>query len=91
MPIYLKESDVAEFLDMPSALQALRDVFAAEAKGQANTVPRTRWPFGGVRLNVMGGGERSSKHFAVKSYGGWRLPRAVLCRGQGPARDHRGQ
>jgi len=70
MPIYIKEADVAEFLDMPSALQALRAVFAAEAKGQANTVPRTRWPFGSVRLNVMGGGERSSKHFAVKSYGG---------------------
>ena len=70
MPIYLKESDVAEFLDMPTAVQALRDIFAAEAKGQANTVPRTRWPFGGVRLNVMGGGERSSKRFAVKSYGG---------------------
>ncbi len=70
MPIYLKESDVAEFLDMPTAVQALRDIFAAEAKGQANTVPRTRWPFGGVRLNVMGGGERSSKRFAMKSYGG---------------------
>ena len=69
MPIYIKETDVAEFLDMPSALQALRGVFAAEAKGQANTVPRTRWPFGSVRLNVMGGGERGSKHFAVKSYG----------------------
>jgi ornithine cyclodeaminase/alanine dehydrogenase-like protein (mu-crystallin family) len=70
MPVYINESDVAEFLDMPSAIQALRDVFAAEAKGQANTVPRTRWPFGSVRLNVMGGGERASKHFAVKSYGG---------------------
>ena len=69
MPIYLKESDVAEFLDMPSAIQSLRDIFAAEANGQANTVPRTRWPFGGVRLNVMGGGERTSKRFAVKSYG----------------------
>jgi alanine dehydrogenase len=70
MPIYLKEPDVAEFLDMPSAIQSLRDIFAAEAKGQANTVPRRRWPFGGVRLNVMGGGERAGKRFAVKSYGG---------------------
>jgi len=70
MPIYIKEADVAEFLDMPSTLNALRGVFAAEAKAQANTVPRTRWPFGSVRLNVMGGGERTSKHFAVKSYGG---------------------
>jgi len=32
-------------------------------------VPRTRWPFGGVRLNVMGGGERPSRRFAVKCYG----------------------
>ncbi len=70
MPIYLKESDVIEFLDMPSCLQALRDAFAEEAKGQANIVPRTRWPFGGVRLNVMGGGGRASKRFALKSYGG---------------------
>src|SRR5262245_54442745 len=69
MPIYVKEADVAEFLDMPSCLQALRDAFVAEAKGQANIVPRTRWPFGAVRLNVMGGGERPTKHYAVKSYG----------------------
>jgi len=70
MPIYVKEADVAEFLDMPTCIQALRDAFAAEAKGQANIVPRTRWPFGGVRLNVMGGGERASKRFAAKCYGG---------------------
>jgi ornithine cyclodeaminase/alanine dehydrogenase-like protein (mu-crystallin family) len=70
VPIYLKESDVTEFLDMPSCIQALRDAFAAEAKGEANIVPRTRWPFGAVRLNVMGGGERSTKRFAMKSYGG---------------------
>ncbi len=69
-PIYVKEADVIEFLDMPTCIQALRDAFAAEAKGQANIVPRTRWPFGSVRLNVMGGGERASKRFAVKSYGG---------------------
>ena len=70
MPLYLKESDVVEFLDMPTCIQALRDAFTAEAKGQANIVPRTRWPFGSVRLNVMGGGDRASKRFALKSYGG---------------------
>ena len=69
-PSTSKKPTSLEFLDMPSCLQALRDVFALEAKGQANIVPRTRWPFGSVRLNVMGGGERPSKHFAVKSYGG---------------------
>jgi alanine dehydrogenase len=70
MPIYIKDADVLEFLDMPSCIQALRDAFAEEAKGQANIVPRTRWPFGSVRLNVMGGGERATKRFAVKCYGG---------------------
>jgi len=70
VPLYLKESDVVEFLDMPTCIQALRDAFAAEAKAQANIVPRTRWPFGNLRLNVMGGGDRASKRFALKSYGG---------------------
>jgi ornithine cyclodeaminase/alanine dehydrogenase len=70
MPIYVKEADVVEFLDMPTCIQALRDAFVAEAAGQATIVPRTRWPFGSVRLNVMGGGERASKRFALKSYGG---------------------
>lgn len=69
MPIYIKEADVAEFLDMPSCIAALRAAFTIEAKGQANTMPRTRWPFGSVRLNVMGGGERPNRHFAVKCYG----------------------
>jgi alanine dehydrogenase len=70
MPLYLKESDVVEFLDMPSCIQALRDAFAAEANGQASIVPRRRWPVGGVRLNVMGGDDRAAKRFALKSYGG---------------------
>ena len=46
--------------------QALRDAFTAEAKGQANIVPRTRWPFGGVRLNVSG------------AIGGWSAAPALL-------------
>ncbi|MCC6887008.1 MAG: ornithine cyclodeaminase family protein [Hyphomicrobiales bacterium] len=69
MPLYLREADVRELLDMPSCIQALRQAFAAEAKGAANVVPRARWPFGGVRLNVMGGGEHGSRRFALKSYG----------------------
>ena len=46
MPIYLKEADVAEFLDMPSAIAALREAFAAQARGEAVIVARTRWEFG---------------------------------------------
>src|SRR5262245_59037182 len=69
-PVYIKEADVLEFLDMPSCLQALRGAFAEEAKGQANIVPRTRWPFGGVRLNVMVVCGRPAWRCAVKCYGG---------------------
>lgn len=69
MPIYISERDVAEFLDMPTAVQALRDAFAALARGEGNIVPRTRWAFGDRRLNVMGGGLRAPFRYALKSYG----------------------
>jgi len=69
VPIYLKEKDVAELLDMPSAIQALRDAFAARARDEAVIVPRTRWSFGDKRLNVMGGGIATPRRYALKSYG----------------------
>jgi ornithine cyclodeaminase/alanine dehydrogenase len=69
VPIYLNENDVAEFLDMPTAIQALRDAFAARARGEGNVIPRTRWEFGERRLNVMGGGLQAQRRFAVKCYG----------------------
>src|SRR2546423_9933886 len=69
VPIYLKESDVAEFLDMPTAIETLREAFAARARGEAVIVPRTRWEFADRRLNVMGGGIRSTGRYALKSYG----------------------
>jgi ornithine cyclodeaminase/alanine dehydrogenase-like protein (mu-crystallin family) len=69
VPIYLNEKDVAEFLDMPTAIQALRDAFAARARNEGNIIPRTRWEFGERRLNVMGGGLLAQRRFAVKSYG----------------------
>lgn len=69
MPIYLNEKDVAEFLDMPTAIQALRDAFVARAREQANIIPRTRWAFGDRRLNVMGGGITAQNRYALKSYG----------------------
>jgi ornithine cyclodeaminase/alanine dehydrogenase len=71
VPIYVKENDVAEFLDMPSAIQALRDAFAARARALAEAVivPRTRWVFGDKRLNVMGGGLTTQQRYALKSYG----------------------
>jgi alanine dehydrogenase len=69
VPIYLNENDVIEFLDMPTAVKALRDAFAARARNEGNVIPRTRWEFGERRLNVMGGGLQSRRRFAVKCYG----------------------
>jgi ornithine cyclodeaminase/alanine dehydrogenase-like protein (mu-crystallin family) len=69
VPIYLNEKDVAEFLDMPTAITALRDAFAARARNEGNVIPRTRWEFGERRLNVMGGGLATQRRFAVKCYG----------------------
>jgi alanine dehydrogenase len=69
VPIYLNDKDVAEFLDMPTAIQALRDAFAARSRNEGNVIPRTRWEFGERRLNVMGGGLQTQRRFAVKCYG----------------------
>jgi alanine dehydrogenase len=69
VPIYLKEKDIGELLDMPTAVQALRDAFASLARGEANIVPRTRWVFGDKRLNVMGGGIAKERRYAIKTYG----------------------
>jgi alanine dehydrogenase len=69
MPIYINENDVTEFLDMPTAVQSLRDAFAALARGEGNIVPRTRWAFEDRRLNVMGGGLVTQHRYALKSYG----------------------
>ncbi len=69
MPIYLNENHVTELLDMPTAIRALREAFAARARGEANIVPRTRWVFGDRRLNVMGGGIAIQRRFAIKTYG----------------------
>jgi ornithine cyclodeaminase/alanine dehydrogenase-like protein (mu-crystallin family) len=69
VPIYVTEKDVAEFLDMPSAIHALRAAFAARAREQANIIPRTRWGFEDRRLNVMGGGLATQHRYALKSYG----------------------
>src|SRR5262245_1173291 len=70
MPIYLKEADVIEFLDMPSAIAAVREAFDARARGEAVIVPRRRWEFADRRLNVMGGSIRTPNRYAIKSYGG---------------------
>jgi ornithine cyclodeaminase/alanine dehydrogenase-like protein (mu-crystallin family) len=69
VPIYLNEQHAAEFVDMPSAVAAVRAAFLAQARGEAVNIPRTRLAFGERRLNLMAGGGRSPDRYALKSYG----------------------
>jgi alanine dehydrogenase len=69
VPIYLNEQNAAQFVDMPSAVAAVRAAFVAQARGEAVNIPRTRLEFGARRLNVMAGGGRAPDRYALKSYG----------------------
>jgi ornithine cyclodeaminase/alanine dehydrogenase-like protein (mu-crystallin family) len=69
VPIYLNEQHAADFVDMPSAVAAVRAAFMAQAQGEAVNIPRTRLEFGERRLNLMAGGVRAPDRYALKSYG----------------------
>jgi ornithine cyclodeaminase/alanine dehydrogenase-like protein (mu-crystallin family) len=69
VPIYLNEQHAAQFVDMPSAVQAVRAAFAAQARGEAVNIPRARLAFGQRKLNLMAGGGRAPDRYALKSYG----------------------
>jgi ornithine cyclodeaminase/alanine dehydrogenase-like protein (mu-crystallin family) len=67
--IYLNEQHAADFVDMPSAVAAVRAAFRAQARGEAVNIPRTRLALGERRLNLMAGGARAPDRYALKSYG----------------------
>jgi ornithine cyclodeaminase/alanine dehydrogenase-like protein (mu-crystallin family) len=67
--IYLNEQQVAEFADMAAVVAAVREAFAAQARGEAVNIPRARLAFGERRLNLMAGGGRNGERYALKSYG----------------------
>jgi alanine dehydrogenase len=69
VPIYLNEQHAAEFVDMASAVAAVRAALEAQARGEAVNIPRTRLAFGERRLNLMAGGGRTPERYALKSYG----------------------
>jgi ornithine cyclodeaminase/alanine dehydrogenase-like protein (mu-crystallin family) len=69
VPIYLNEQHAAEFVDMASAVAAVRDALLAQTRGEAVNIPRTRLTFGERKLNLMAGGGRAPDRYALKSYG----------------------
>ncbi len=51
--LYLRESDVAELLDMPLAIDVMQQAFAALAEGRADNSPRVRVKAPGIVLHSM--------------------------------------
>jgi ornithine cyclodeaminase/alanine dehydrogenase-like protein (mu-crystallin family) len=83
VPIYLNEQQVAEFADMPAVIAAVHEAFAAQARGEAVNIPRTRLAFGERRLNLMAGGGRNGERYALKSYGSASYHTLLYSAGQG--------
>ena len=72
-PIYLRESDVDELIDMPGAIAALKRAFLAQAANQAENVPERGRAIGARVSNIMSAGA-SSGRFGFKAYAGTKAP-----------------
>ena len=88
MPLYLRESDVAELLTTADALAAVEDSFLRLARGGVENRPRDRLPLEDGVFAVMFCADRELGYAGVKSYawlpGG--TPFAVLLFSVGSAR-----
>jgi alanine dehydrogenase len=51
--IYLSESDVEQLVDIPLALSAIEEMFAAFARGEAENIPRARSKAPGIIQHSM--------------------------------------
>lgn len=68
MPLYLRETDVANLLDMPSAIHAVAEVMAQEARGEAEVIARGRARFAGGLFHLMGGASAAYGLQCLKAY-----------------------
>jgi len=53
MALYLTEHDVANLLDMPTAMEVLENAFSAQAIGETSNRPRVRIPLSNGSYNLM--------------------------------------
>ena len=72
-PLYLREADVHELMDMGGAIDALKASFREQAAGEALNAPRLRARYWGSRLNIMSAGHKSGR-FGLKAYSGTQAP-----------------
>ena len=72
-PLYLRESDVEDLIDMPGAIAALQTAFQIQAAEEAQNSPRARARYWGSQLNIMSAGFKSGR-FGFKAYAGTKAP-----------------
>ena len=70
MPLYLRESDVAELLSPADAVEAVEQCFARIARGAVDNRPRFRIPLEGGLLHVMAAADRELGVAGLKTYVG---------------------
>lgn len=68
MPVYLKEADIVQLLDMPSAIDAVEDVMRQSAVGESENIPRKRARTSSGLFHLMGGASVAYGAHALKAY-----------------------
>lgn len=68
MPVYLKEADIVQLLDMPSAIDAVEDVMRQCAAGESENIPRKRARTSSGLFHLMGGASAALGSHALKAY-----------------------
>src|ERR1051325_5220232 len=68
MTLLLKEKDVAELLDMKTALEAVEEVLRDQATGEASNRPRQRVAVPTSQLHFMAAGDKRLNIYGMKMY-----------------------
>lgn len=66
--LYLKEEEVRELIDMPTAISAVENVFRQLADQQAQNIPRQRVKMPGVMLHSLSASASGSGYLGWKNY-----------------------
>lgn len=69
-PLFISEDDVARLADMPDAITALEEAFAAWSDPGTHNLPRQRAPLPGGFFNLMGSVYGKKGVYGSKGYGG---------------------
>ena len=70
MPAYYDGQHARRMIDMPAAVDCLRKMLLAQARGAVHNVPRTRVPVFDRSLNITAAIDDAEERYAVKIYGG---------------------